>query len=205
MSACRRDTPRTCRTISLRIVDEELWGAVKARQAATRRAQRTGLDRARRPKFLFSKLTRCAVCGGGFTTESRDELRCNNYRAAGPSVCTNRRVIKRTEVERRVLAALQQRFLTPERLNEFTRLYIAETNRLRAEHRQRLATAPRELEATKRRALEILNWMREGYVNVEWKAELARLDEQRATLEATIAVSTTQTSPPVFHPNMAGV
>jgi site-specific DNA recombinase len=118
----------------LRIIDDELWQAVKLRQAATKRAQRAGLDRARRPKFLFSKLTKCGVCGGGFTTESRADLRCHNYVAAGESICTNRRVIKRTEVERRVLVALQERFLTPERLEEFTRVYVAETNRLRAEH-----------------------------------------------------------------------
>ena len=31
---------------------------------------------ARRPLYLFSKLTRCAVCGGGFTLSSRDMLRC---------------------------------------------------------------------------------------------------------------------------------
>ena len=90
---------------------------------------------------ILSKLTKCSVCGGGFTTESRDELRCNNYRAAGPSVCTNSRVIKRSEVERRALVALQQRFLTPERLAEFTRLYVAEKNRLRAEHGAKLTDA----------------------------------------------------------------
>ena len=101
----------------LRIIDDDLWQEVKVRQAATRRAQRAGIDKARRPKFLFSKLTRCQVCGGGFTTESRDELRCNNYHAAGASVCTNNRVIKRKEVEHRVFAALQRRFLTKERLD----------------------------------------------------------------------------------------
>jgi hypothetical protein len=65
-------------------------------------------------------------------------LEDRDYRAAGSSGCTNDRVIKRKEVERRVLAALQQRFLTKERLDELTRLYVAETNRLRAEHRAKL-------------------------------------------------------------------
>ena len=42
-------------------------------------------------------------------------------------------MIRRTELEQRVLEALKARFLTPERLEEFTRVYVAETNRLRAE------------------------------------------------------------------------
>ena len=74
----------------LRIIDDDLWQAVKLRQAATKRSQQGGLDRARRPKFLFSKLTKCGVCGGGFTTESRAELRCHNYVAAGPSILQER-------------------------------------------------------------------------------------------------------------------
>ena len=189
----------------LRIIDDEEWQQVKLRQQATRRAQRAGIDRARRPKYLFSKLTKCAVCGGGFTTESRDELRCNNYRAAGSSVCTNARVIKRKEVERRVLAALQRRFFTKERLDELTRLYVAETNRLRAEHRAKLAEAPRELDSIKRRAMEILNFMRQGYINEEWKAELRRLDQRRAVLEALIAAAKTEPARPALHPHMAQV
>ncbi|MGC9420007.1 MAG: recombinase family protein, partial [Rhodovulum sp.] len=53
----------------LRIVDEALWLAVKARQAALKRphgagGENTFRDR-RRPKYLLSGLTRCGACGGG--------------------------------------------------------------------------------------------------------------------------------------------
>jgi site-specific DNA recombinase len=189
----------------LRVVDDALWQQVKVRQQATRRAQREGIDRARKPKFLFSKLTKCGVCGGGFTTESRGELRCHNYIAAGPSVCTNSRVIPRNEVEQRVLVALQRRFFTKERLDEFTRLYVAEANRLRAEDRATRAAAPRELDGIKRRAMEILNFMRQGYMNEEWKAELRRLDERRTELEAVIAAAKSEPAQPALHPKMAEV
>jgi AraC-like DNA-binding protein len=37
-----------------------------------------GIVRARRPKYLFSGLTKCAVCGGGYILSSRDTLRCFN-------------------------------------------------------------------------------------------------------------------------------
>jgi hypothetical protein len=50
----------------LRIVDDELWNQVKARQLAMRRVSSNGdpkqFNRARRPKYLFSGLTKCAEC-----------------------------------------------------------------------------------------------------------------------------------------------
>ena len=59
----------------LRIVDDELWQAVRARQSeiadqyvnvteAIREAQSNRLNGLRRPKALFSGLIHCGVCGG---------------------------------------------------------------------------------------------------------------------------------------------
>jgi hypothetical protein len=64
----------------LRIVPQDLWEAVKARQADPDR--RTSADQAasatpapfwskQRPRYLFSGLMRCGVCGGGFSRISR--------------------------------------------------------------------------------------------------------------------------------------
>ncbi len=54
----------------LRIVDDELWNQVKARQVEMRRVASNGdpkrFNQARRPKYLFSGLTKCAECGGGY-------------------------------------------------------------------------------------------------------------------------------------------
>lgn len=189
----------------LRIIDDELWQQVKLRQQATRRAQREGIDRARKPKFLFSKLTKCGFCGGGFTTESRDELRCVNYREAGSSVCTNGRVIKRKEVERRVLVALQRRFFTKERLDEWTRLYVAERNRLRAERRAKQADAPRELASINARSKHILDLLLNGFRDEAWKQELQQIEQRRTELEALIAADKAEPLPPALHPSMAQV
>lgn len=59
-------------------LDDALWEQVKLRQAATRRAMKAGRVHGRRPKFLFSKLTKCGACGGGYNLSSRDTLRCFN-------------------------------------------------------------------------------------------------------------------------------
>jgi hypothetical protein len=66
------------------------------------------------------------------------------------------RVIKRTEVEQRVLAALQRRFFTKQRLEEWTRLYVAERNGLRPERQAKQADAPRQLASINARSKQIL-------------------------------------------------
>ena len=59
----------------LRIVDDALWGRVKARQDDVRQAMnpagiltdRPRPERARRPTYLLSGLLRCACCGASYT------------------------------------------------------------------------------------------------------------------------------------------
>src|ERR671912_219504 len=84
----------------LRIVDDELWNRVKARQHEMRRVASNGdpkrFNQARRPKYLFSGLTKCAECGGGYVMYWRDRLACFGARSRGP--CPNRLPISRQEV-----------------------------------------------------------------------------------------------------------
>src|SRR5437016_5092733 len=74
-----------------------------------RQTMKAGRVRARRPLYLFSKLTKCGVCGGGYNVWSGDLLRCFNKTKRG--TCSNTRAIKRQELEERVLRALKERFL----------------------------------------------------------------------------------------------
>lgn len=171
----------------LRIVDDELWKAVKTRQAETRNliVQSGVLMRARRPRHLFSGLTTCGSCGGGFVLTGKGTLACFNARDRG--TCTNRRTIKREDLEDRVMRAMQKRLFDPEAYTEFCAGFSEEWARLRREHQARLAKAPREIAAVKRRAREILDLMLQGFRSEEWKAELEQLDERRARLEAILA------------------
>jgi site-specific DNA recombinase len=95
----------------LRIVDDELWNQVKGRQREMRRVTSSGdpkrFNQARRSRYLFSGLTKCAECGGGYVIYVRDRLACFGARSRG--TCTNRLTISRQEVEERVLVALRSR------------------------------------------------------------------------------------------------
>ncbi|MCU0906228.1 MAG: recombinase family protein [Rhodobacteraceae bacterium] len=68
----------------LRIVDEGLWQAVKARQAGLKRSHGAGAENSfrdrRRPKYLLSGLTRCGVCGGGYSMISATHVGCSTAR-----------------------------------------------------------------------------------------------------------------------------
>jgi hypothetical protein len=73
----------------LRIVDDELWNQVKARQAEMRRVASNGdpkrFNQARRPKYVFSGLTKSAECGGGRVMYWRDRLVCFGARSRAPA------------------------------------------------------------------------------------------------------------------------
>ena len=67
----------------LRIVDDELWSQAKARQLDMRRVTLNGDAKRsirRAPRFLFSGLTKCAECGGGYAMYWRDRLACSGAR-----------------------------------------------------------------------------------------------------------------------------
>jgi DNA invertase Pin-like site-specific DNA recombinase len=90
----------------LRIISDELWDVVKARQAEvrivmTRDAEGTARNRAHRRKYLLSGLLECGVCGGGFTIVDVKDYGCATHRSKG--TCSNDRRIRRAELERRVL------------------------------------------------------------------------------------------------------
>ena len=58
-------------------------------------------------------------------------------------------------------------------LDEFTRVYVAETNRLRAERRAKVADARRACETIDRRQMQILGYLNSGFGEVEaWKIEV---------------------------------
>jgi site-specific DNA recombinase len=94
----------------LRIVSDELWHAAKQRQGEVRKRMMASpsIQVARRPRYLFSGLTRCGVCGHGYTMYSAHHLTCAGARDRG--VCDNRLTIRRGRLEERVLNAMYLRF-----------------------------------------------------------------------------------------------
>jgi hypothetical protein len=191
---------------ALRIVDDALWSAVRARYATIHRKWHTDapppFNQFRRPKYLFSGLTKCGACGAGFIVYSRDHLGC--FGARGRGSCDNRMTIPRQEVEERVLRALQDRLMRADYVEEFCREFSREMNRLRIEQRAGLTAAKRELSRVESRRQKLLDLMLDGVVSSsEGKDEMLDLTARRDALRQQI--KTADEPPPLLHPSVAAV
>jgi site-specific DNA recombinase len=129
---------------NLRVVDEALWERVIARRqrAAIRGAgvraamQRVGHTGRGGPKYAFSGLLRCGVCGSSMVvTGGQGAFRaygCSGNKDGGDAVCANGISVRQSIVESRLLAPIKTELLTPEKLED-----------LRRRVAQKAATAPK--------------------------------------------------------------
>ena len=188
----------------LRIVDDQLWNEVKARQAEMRRVASSGdptrFNLARRPKHLFSGLTKCAECGGGYVMYWRDRLACFGARSRG--TCTNRLTIGRQEVEERVLVALLDKLMRRDLFEDFYHEYVRELNRLRMEHRAGLSSARSEFAAVEREIRKLVQAIKDGVSALSIKDELLSLESRKAELQSRLDAPE---MPELRHPRMADV
>ncbi|AVO37568.1 recombinase family protein [Pukyongiella litopenaei] len=187
----------------LRIVPDDLWASVKARQHATRSDMiRDGInrpERAHRTKHLFSGLLKCGNCGGGYTIVGKTHYGCANARNKG--TCDNRLTIKREDLEDRVLSGLKDQLLHPDLIAEFVAAYQAEHNRLTAEASRETANTQRELVKVTRQIDKIVEAITEGMFHPSMKARMDVLEARKAELEAELANA--KTEPPVLlHPGL---
>jgi hypothetical protein len=129
----------------LRIVSDELWGRVKARQTAqTHRIGeriRQGMSRGAAirtgtgGKFLLSGLLRCGHCGSAYVIAGVDRYACSGHTNGGDALCENNAMLRRQLAEAEVLAGIKRELRSPEVINELVR-------RVRAALRARKPKAP---------------------------------------------------------------
>ena len=123
---------------ALRILNDELWNAVKERQGSIRASERVANARAtrfwerRRSRHLLSGLVHCGECGSLYASIGRDYLACSAARSSGN--CANRHSIRRAALEGLIIDALRQRLMAPELVEEFIRAFQKEINLQRREN-----------------------------------------------------------------------
>jgi len=185
----------------LRIISNELWESTKRRQDAIRRilASATSIVRARRPHYLFSGLTKCGVCGSGFVLKSRNRLSCLG--ACDKGTCTNHLTIRRDEIERRVLHALQEKLLRRDLFEEFCHEFTREVNRLRMAASASVTAGERELRRVQAEIGKLVQALKDGVPASIVKDPLIALEAQQTQLRARL--DRAAQPPPLLHPNMA--
>lgn len=192
-----RDVPE------LRIIDDALWDAVRQRQGAlvSKGTSVPVWDR-RRPRFLFSGLMECGCCGGGFSKVNKDAFGCSRVRNKGRALCTNILLIKRLDLEGKVLHALEHHLMDPVLVEEFCKEYATERNRLQAESHAGRSTLEKELARVIADHGKLVDAIVAGVPAAQVKDRMNTLDARRTELEAQL--STASAPPPLrYHPGMA--
>ena len=189
----------------LRILEQELWDAVKARRHAVRTDCVTQQDNhfrdRRRPKYLFSGLTQCGRCGGGYAMISRDLVDCATARNKG--TCDNRLNIWRDRLEARVLDALRGKLMDPELFRVFCDEFAREVNRLRIQEHTQTEADRRELARIDRDLDKLVQAPLDGAPASSVKAKMERLETRKIELTAGLAAA--EAPPPLLHPRMAEI
>jgi site-specific DNA recombinase len=186
----------------LRIVDDELWEAVKVRQTEVSRPlsdphATVPLNELHRPRFLLSGLLVCGVCGGGYTITAKDRYGC--ARRSRQGTCSNNHGIKRQDLERRILDALKSSLVTPDLVAEFISEYQAEWNRLQSERRVSASQRERKLADVKRKLAGIVDAIENGIFTTTTKERLEGLESEKLRLESALAEAPLHS----IHPNLA--
>ena len=165
---------------SLRIVPQETWEAVKHRQRIRqaevgdniRRGIKKGCGRA--PRYAFSSLIKCELCGSNLVMENKRAYICSGY--VNGRICSNNVRVRRDVLESRLTESIQRDLLRDEVIDEF---------------RSRLGRALRQRDPTegKRQELErevrtIVDVIGKGLLSPALSARLQAAKRELAALPA---------------------
>ena len=188
----------------LRIIDQELWDSVKARQLKARHVHKnkpTGFWTHARPRYLFSYLLKCGCCGSGMGKISKSHYGCSAVRNKGEAVCNNRRGVRQDELETTVLALLKGKLMDPSLLDAFTKEYTSHLNRLRHEHNSSIGAYRSELAKLQGRQKRIIKAVMDGYDSPGMKEESNAINKREIELKKLLTEQKEETV--LLHPNMA--
>lgn len=181
----------------LRIISDQLWQAVKARQEET--ALEGDFRGKRRPRRLFSFLLRCGECDGGYAKISKTHYGCSTLRNKG--TCNNHLPMSEKVLEAAVLGALTERLMQPELCALFCKEYTEHLNRLRREADASRQTAVAELAQCEKKIARLIEAIKNGVDATLIKDEINQAQERKLMLQGILS---TETKAPVFvHPRMA--
>ena len=195
----------------LRVVDDVLWEAVRARQGRLSHRERQTPDAPggtpaafwskQRPKHLFSGLIKCGACGGGFSMISKSHLGCSTARNKGQTACGNRLTIRREALESTILDGLRARLMDPALYQAFAAEFTAEWNRMQAHAAGDLGERTKELTGVKDKLERLVDAICAGTPAMAVKDRMRELEERRIALESELATAVAPA--PRLHPNLA--
>jgi site-specific DNA recombinase len=191
----------------LRVIPQDLWGAVKARHELLKRDTRPDLAERpfwarQRPRFLITGLAKCGACRSSYVKISANLFGCAAARNRG--TCSNRLNIRLDTLEQMILDGLRHQLMAPDLFKAFCEEFHREVNRLRSNGAAEVQSQRSELDRVERRIRRIVEVITEDDAPVRaLKQELVALEARQLTLQQELA--TTAAPAPLIHPNMAEV
>ncbi len=161
------------------------------------------INQRRRARYLLSGLTRCGKCGGGYSMISAELLGCSSARNKG--TCSNRRNIRRDELERRVLTALHSHLMDPALFAEFCIEFTRELNQIRMEGSASIEVAKAEAKKIDHdldMMVDMMLRLGSGASSDRLNAKMVKLEDRQRELRAFLAEA--KEPPALLHPEMAG-
>jgi site-specific DNA recombinase len=185
----------------LRIVSEELWDAAKARQKQL--DKRTGnMAACKRPQYLLSGLLVCGQCGSGYSMVNAERYGCSGARNKGESVCSNKKTVKRNDLENKVLDALKNYLMQDELVQVFCVEYARHMNSMRSTQNAELARNKAEAATLVKDKESIIQAIKDGVPASMIKDELVRISTRQDALTELMEAQSDEPQP-LIHPTMS--
>ncbi|WP_345797600.1 recombinase family protein [Castellaniella sp. MT123] len=179
----------TCEVPHLRIVSEEIWDRVKARQQEVSRRSlakqaecgpkaRTGAG----PKYLFSGLLKCALCGSNFSMVDGYRYGCARHKDRGETACSNNAKVSRRVVEAVLLKALKERLLSVDALKHYGRALESSVEQQLKGHSVKGELVAKEVGDVERQIRRLVESIKAGIDPSLVRDEINRLQKRRDVL-----------------------
>lgn len=171
-----RDMPQ------LRIVDEDVWAAVRARDRQLARQKPGGPV-----KTLFAGVLRCAVCGGPMTAIDARRYGCHAMRDRGKTVCEGSGAFPRAKVEQALLSVVREDLLAPDVLVTVAKTVQTAVRDAAAAMAARVPDIPARRAALQAEIERLVDAIAQVGLSEALKGRLATAERELATLPADAA------------------
>ena len=173
---------------SVRIVSDELWQCVQNRLRVARAGTSPINKRGRPPRYLLTGLLTCASCGSHYIVRNGKDYGCSSQGNGRDALCDQRIMIKRADVEQKLLSGIKDQLLDPSVIKEVTKQIRAEARRLT---RSPTTTASVLLKKLDRQINDLAETICEVGKSDILTAKLKKLETERQSLKAKSSSSTT--------------
>ena len=183
---------------ALRIVPQELWEAVKARQRQRSRQVRRVVTVPRAPRLLSGLLV-CGRCGSRFELRGSRTYSCATRHNRGAVVCNCLATVNAAEAEQAILNLLEPLFCNPavlERIASQVQKRLADARRRRTEEKSAEAQLKSQLAEAEQEISRLVEWIAKGKLVGDLEQKMTAAEIRRDYLRRELArIRNTTASP----------